>query len=33
MKHGEIDRALLMSLIDTITVGEVRKENGEKVRD
>ena len=33
MKNGEIDRPLLMSLIDTITVGEVRKENGEKVRD
>lgn len=30
---GEIDRPLLMSLIDTITVGEVREENGEKVRD
>lgn len=33
MKNGEIDRALLMSLIDSITVGEVHKENGEKVRD
>ena len=30
---GEIDRPLLMSLIDTITVGEVREESGEKVRD
>ena len=33
MKSGEIDRPLLVSLIDTITVGEVREENGEKVRD
>lgn len=33
MKSGEIDRTLLISLIDTITVGEVREENGEKVRD
>ena len=33
MKSGEIDRPLLVSLINTITVGEVREENGEKVRD
>ena len=33
MKIGEIDRPLLVSLIDAITVGEVREENGEKVRD
>lgn len=33
MKSGEIDRPLLISLIDTITIGEVHEENGEKVRD
>lgn len=33
MKSGEIDRPLLISLIDTITVGEVHEENGEKIRD
>lgn len=33
MKSEEIDRPLLISLIDTITVGEVHEENGEKVRD
>ena len=33
MKSREIDRPLLISLIDTITVGELREENGEKVRD
>ena len=33
MKSGEIDRTLLISLIDTITIGEVHEKNGEKVRD